>query len=166
MTIFEKEVTIMMMVVLLFLGRYNSTNNRREAMTSLEAMNKTFRPGQFGIFTRILPGQDTNQLIRESLYDVATLQLKSIEWVDLGSQIMAVLFSSFRTQIYLSEWQLVFRRMFHSSIDADHLRENSKRVVRLIADARQLTPSCVCHLKVLRDFSGRDGWMGGFYSAI
>ena len=77
------------------------------------------------------------------------LRLKSVEWVDLGSQIMAILFSSFRTQIYLSELQVIFKRMFANTLGADQLRESSKRVVPIVGEARQLNPLSLNHFEVM-----------------
>ena len=110
--------------------------------------SKTFRPGQFGIFTVLEPGDEVNRIITTALPAVTSLRLKNIEWVDLGSRIVAMLFSSFRTQIYLSEWQLIFRNMFVNTLGADQLRENSKRVVRIIVDARQMNSFSVNHFAV------------------
>lgn len=110
---------------------------------------KTFRPGQFGIFTVVESGSDINRIITDALSDVVCLRLKNVEWIDLGSQIMAILFSSFRSQIYLSEWQVIFRHMFVNTVSAEQLRENSKRVVRIVSEARQLNALCVNHFEVI-----------------
>ena len=110
--------------------------------------SKNFRPGQFGIFTVLEPGDEVNRIITTALPAVSSLRLRNIEWVDLGSRIIAMLFSSFRTQIYLSEWQLIFKNMFVNTLSAEQLRENSKRVVRIISDARQMNSLSVNHFAV------------------
>ena len=107
---------------------------------------RTFRPGQFGIFT--LVEGDFNQIVTNALPKLMHLRLKSIEWLDLGSNITAILYSSFRTQIYLTEWMHIFNCMFISNVNGDGLRENSKRVVKMISDARQLNPMSINHFQV------------------
>ncbi len=109
--------------------------------------NRNFRPGQFGIFT-LAESANLNETITRELPKLMHLRLKSIEWIDLGSQITAILCSSFRSQIYLSEWMDIFKCLFTNTIDSDRLRENSKRVVKMIADARQLNPMSINHFQV------------------
>ena len=100
--------------------------------------SRSYRPGQFGIFTVLERGSDLNSIITSELATVSSLRLKKIEWIDLGSQIVAILFSSFRSQIYLSEWQqLLFKSMFKNTSSTEMLRDNSRHVVKIIAAVRQ-----------------------------
>jgi hypothetical protein len=98
---------------------------------------RTFRPGQFGIFTVVQPDFDFNDTVTKALSNLTSLRLKSVDWIDLGSGIIAVLFSSFRNQIYLGEWLKVFKYIFENTSSDEHLRENSIRVVKIMADTRQ-----------------------------
>ena len=100
-------------------------------------MSKSYRPGQFGLFTVVEKGVDLNTVFASELPSVANLQLKKIEWIDLGSQIVAILFSSFKSQIYLSEWQhILFKSMFKNTSSTDMLRDNSRHVVKIVVAAR------------------------------
>lgn len=109
---------------------------------------KNFRPGQFGIFT-LIESEYLNETITQALPKLMHLRLKSIEWLDLGSNITAILFSSFRSQIYLAEWMEIFNDTFTNTLNGDGLRENSKRVVKMIADARQLNSMSINIFQVL-----------------
>jgi hypothetical protein len=113
------------------------------------ASSKNFRPGQFGIFTVTEKDCDLNNIITQALPGLSHLRLKSVEWVDLGSQIMAMLFSSFRSQIYLSEWQAIFNRNFPNTLNCDQLRENSKRVVKIIAETRHTNALSIHQFQVM-----------------
>lgn len=108
---------------------------------------KNFRPGQFGVFT-IIESAELNEIITKALPKLMHLRLKSIEWLDLGSNIIAILLSSFRQQIYLTEWMDIFADMFTNTLDSESLRENSKRVVKMIADARQLNALSIRNFQV------------------
>ena len=110
--------------------------------------SKTFRPGQFGIFSVLEEGSNLDEILTRALPSLASLHLKSVQWIDLGSRIRAILFSSFRAQIYLQEWKAVFKGAFQNSVDDDRLRDNSKRVVKMLADARQLNALCINHFEV------------------
>ena len=99
-------------------------------------MAKFFRPGQFGVFTVVKPDFDINATITRALPTLAKLNLKGVEWIDLGGGILAVLFSSFRAQIFLYEWQVIFSCVFENTNTDVQQRNNSKRVVKILADAR------------------------------
>jgi hypothetical protein len=109
---------------------------------------KNFRPGQFGIFAIVQHEGDLNHIITSALQFVACLRLKNVEWLNLGSNIFAILFTSFRSQIYLSEWQMIFKYMFQNTLTPDRQRENSKHVVKMISDTRQLNPMHMNHFQV------------------
>jgi hypothetical protein len=100
--------------------------------------SRIYRPGQFGIFTVLEKGSDLNSIITRELPSVMSLRLRKIEWIDLGSRIVAILFSSCKSQIYLSEWQqTLFKSMFKNTSSAEMLRDNSRHVVKIVAAVRQ-----------------------------
>ena len=108
---------------------------------------RNFRPGQFGIFT-ITDSANLNEIITKELPKLMHLRLMSVQWIDLGSQITAILCSSFRSQIWLSEWMDIFKCLFTNTNNCETLKENSKRVVKMISDARQLNPMSINHFQV------------------
>ncbi len=112
-------------------------------------MARTFRPGQFGILTVVKPDFDLNATITQALPNLTKLRLKGVEWLELGSGILAVLFSSFQSQIYLSEWQNIFKYIFANSNSDKQLRDNSRKVVKMMADARQQDAMSINHFAVL-----------------
>ena len=111
--------------------------------------SRFFRPGHFGFFVIVEGNEHPSAKITRHLQYVSNLQIKSVEWVDLGMNLIAILFSSFRPQIYITEWQQIFRcGMFQISNDQELLRSNSKHVVRIIADARQTNPLSIHQFQV------------------
>jgi hypothetical protein len=136
------------------------TSIRHLLSISLPMARRTFRPGQFGIFTVVKPDFDFNDTVTKALSDLTSLRLKSVDWIDLGSGIIAVLFSSFRDQIYLVEWLKVFKYIFENTLSDEHLRENSIRVVKIMADTRQRNSLNINRFSVLVILLFFDFWQG------
>ena len=110
---------------------------------------RLFRPGHFGFFVTLENSRDFDVRITQSLRHVSSLQLKDVEGVDLGMNITAILFSSFRGQMYITEWQQIFRcGMFFNDLSLEMLRKNSKHVVKIIADTKQSDPTALRHFQV------------------
>ncbi len=111
-------------------------------------MARLFRPGQFGVFTVVKPDFDINATITRALPNLTKLRLKGVAWLDLGGGILAVLFSSSNNQIYLKEWKVIFDCVFENTNSDDQLRLNSKKVAKMMTDARQSDAMNINHFTV------------------
>jgi hypothetical protein len=120
-------------------------------ISNIQATQSMSRPGQFGLFIPSIPNEQICRIIEEGLPHVGNLDLMRVEWVNLGL-VKAILFSSNKSQQWMSTWMLIFKYMFQNTLGQDLLRQNSRRVVRILADTRQSDAIAIHVLRVRSAF--------------
>ena len=126
-------------------------------ISNIQATQSMRRPGQFGLFIPSIPNEQICRIIEEGLPHVGNLDLMRVEWVNLGL-VKAVLFSSNKPQQWMSTWMLIFKYMFQNTLGQDLLLQNSRRVVRIIADTRQSDAMAIHVLRVSPAFFWQMVW--------